>query len=195
VNPLSPLLTALAGLFAAENRPGSLAAARALLAAAKTNTPLKEAAPPAMAAALETTLAESPHPLAPLIRDAARYLYWQDCGLNGRIRDTLASNMMMAEILAPDGLFPANDLRAGLWLQRPQLTYPTRSHPAEETFVILGGQAIWQMGDGAQYSAGCGEMVFHPSHIKHSTRTKDVALLAAWRWSGDISFERYSLKG
>ncbi|NOX72244.1 MAG: hypothetical protein GXP03_01000, partial [Alphaproteobacteria bacterium] len=63
-NQLSPLLHALAGLYAAENRQGGDLAARALLAAAgvKRDLPASGAAP--LDAVLAQCLTDDPHPLS-----------------------------------------------------------------------------------------------------------------------------------
>lgn len=195
MNPISPLLTALAGLFAAENRPGADQAARRALKAAHSDSRPARAPEPPLAGILESTLANTPHPLAPLIGAASPYIPWVPSGHGGRIRQDIAARMMTAELVGPDGAFYAPDIRLGLWLQGPGVDYVTRSHAAEESFAILAGRAVWTRGTGPEYTAGCGDMIHHPSHIDHSSRTKETPMLAAWRWSGDISFEAYSLKG
>jgi hypothetical protein len=194
-NPLSLLLTALAGLYAAENRAGGTQAARALLQASTRTDPIEKSQPGPLDAQLHALLEDDPHPLSSLIRAATPWLAWGFSDLGGRIRDSIASGMMQTELLGPDGLIPNVALRVGLWVQAPQLDYPTRVHAAEETFVILGGDACWRAAGSSEIAKGVGEMIHHPSLTPHSDRTTENALLAAWRWSGDIAIEQYSLKG
>ncbi len=194
-NQLSPLLHTLAGLYAAENRRGGDLAARALLAAANKKCNLQPAGPAPLASALAQCLADDPHPLSGLIRAAGSWIKWGGSDLGDRIKDSIAKKMMLVELVGPDGMFPSDAVRVGLWLQAAGVDYTTRSHAAEETFIILGGHAIWQSGENPAKTRGCGAMIHHPSNLPHCDCTTDAPLLAAWRWSGDIAIEQYTLKG
>ncbi|MFT4715819.1 MAG: hypothetical protein ACI861_001715 [Paracoccaceae bacterium] len=194
-NQLTPLLTALAGLYAAENRAGGDQAARELLRAASVKRKLPNAQSPALAEALHETLAGNPHPLSPLIRSTNPWIAWGGCDLGHRIKSEIAQEMMLVELVGPDGMFSSDTVRVGLWLQNSGVDYSLRNHSAEETFVILGGSAIWQTSETDPITKGCGAMIHHPSNILHADRTTNTPLLAAWRWSGELSFELYALKG
>ena len=195
MNQLSPLLTAMAGLYAAENREGGHQAARALLAAALIEADLPEQPAGPLAEDLHLLLATDPHPLSALVRGALPWLVWIYSEMGGRIRQTIASGMMQTELVGPDGIFPHDGVRVGLWLQSAGLDYVTRAHAAEETFVILGGHALWSMNHGPAVRQEAGAVIHHPSLTPHSDCTTNDPLLAAWRWSGDISIEQYALKG
>lgn len=194
-NPLSPLLYALAGLYASENRPGGTEAALALIAAALQPADLVPALPGPLDSDLQAILTDDPHPFSALVRDATPWLPWVFSELNGRIRAEIAHGMMQTELVGPDGIFPHSDIRVGLWLQSANLDYVTRAHAAEETFFILGGGALWQAGDAAPAWLGAGAIIHHPSQTPHSDCTRESPLLAAWRWTGDIAVEGYTLKG
>lgn len=194
-NTLSPLLSALGGLFAAENRPGGMQTAQAYFECASQTQDLPQTPVGPLDTHLIASLANDPHPIAPLIRAAEPWLVWVFSELGGRIRKDVSSGMMQAELIGPDGIFRHDHVRTGLWLQAPDLAYTTRHHPAEETFFILGGHADWQASDTPQHRAGIGAQIFHPSHVPHSDCTTNAPLLAAWRWTGDISIEQYTFKG
>ena len=190
------LFTELATLFDAEGRPGGDIAARALRqhaqdapAKAGTQTSLSEVvtgllscsrAVPAARAAL-TLMGQMP---------------WQYSGLrDGRIRPEVALDMVTCELLGPTGMVTAEGVRVGLFVQRPGKVYPSRHHAAEETFVMLSGSAEWQAGDGEWWQAGPGDQIHHPSMISHRSNAGPDGFIAAWRWTGDIAFERYTLTG
>jgi len=194
-NPLSPLLTALAGLYAGENRPGGASAAHALLDAASEKIRLPERPPGPLNGDLMTSLAGEQHPLSSLIQQAAPWLHWIYSEMGGRIRSDIANGMMQSELVGPDGIFPHSATRVGLWVQSSDLDYTTRTHAAEETFFILGGHAIWRKGNDTPLEKNSGARVHHPSMTPHSNCTTNAPLLAAWRWSGDISIEQYTLTG
>ena len=195
LNPLTPLLTGLAGLFAAENRVGGMQSARALLDAAARPVALAHQTTPPLGGALAQCLAGDPHPLTPLIRQAAPYLKWVFSQLDGRIRDEIALGMMQAELIGPGALFESDAVSIGLFVQSPDLDYVTRQHAAEESFFMLGGLGLWTAGDGPEHAETAGAQIHHPSMMPHASRTAKMPLLAAWRWTGDISVEQYTLKG
>ena len=39
-----------------------------------------------------------------------------------------------------------------------------------------------------------GAFIHHPSNILHTSHTTDTPVFTAWRWSGDIGFDKYQLK-
>ena len=194
-NPLSPLMIALAGLYAAENRPGGYETARALLQTADIEADLPHHPEGPIHDQLMAALAGDAHPLAPLIRAAEPYLRWEFSSLGGRIRDDIARGMMQAEIIGPGAIFEHASVNVGLFVQGANLDYVTRRHAAEETFIVLGGGALWQRGDEPQHFGGVGAVIHHPSMMPHTDCTRESPLLAAWRWTGDISVEGYTLTG
>lgn len=187
------LMTALAGLYAGEGRAGGDAAAAALLAARGHDLPAPQPVP--NPGALKLALDQSGHPLAALMRDAAPLLCWVPSELDGRIRAEIASRVMQCELVGPDGMVFDERVRVGLWVMEPNLTYPERAHAAEETFHILSGHALWSADESAFARRGEGATIHHPSMVPHANSTRDLPMMAAWRWSGDIGFADYRLKG
>jgi Dimethlysulfonioproprionate lyase len=189
------LLAGLAGVFAVENRDGGSCAADALGAAVAARPATAASASLESTAFCRRVLAKfAPEDLADLAGILPR-LNWDFAGLdNGRIRPEIARRMLTAELLGPDGAVFHPDLRVGLFLQDSHLDYVTRSHPAEECFHMLAGEGFWSVDDGPAHRRVAGQAVFHPSHIPHASLTRDRPLLAAWRWSGDIGWEGYSLR-
>ena len=80
----------------------------------------------------------------------------------------------------------------GIFLQFPNVDYPARRHPAEETFFTLSGKSFWKLENDDEVEKRVGEYIHHPSMSSHSNRTTDSHLIASWRWSGDISLESYN---
>lgn len=189
------LLMALAKLYQDEGRAGATAAANALLNTANT---LPETLPTYQNPSetqLRAGLSENPTEIAALVADAMPYIKWTfaDLGEN-RLPDALSKAMTATELLGPDGMFPAGDVRVGIWMQSPNLTYGPRRHIAEETFHIIAGSALWSTEDTDLTERGSGDIVFHPSNILHTSITKQKPMITAWRWSGHIGFDGYQLK-
>ncbi len=88
---------------------------------------------------------------------------------------------------------PLNDgtVRMGVYLQSPEVFYPTHSHNAEEVYFVLSGTALWQLDDGPFARHGPGTFIRHLPNQPHAMYTQKEVLLAIWGWLGDIGFESY----
>jgi len=192
---LQSLLNELADVYQTEGRAGSDAAANALRTAAQSVPESPENIPTHYADALTQTLQTSDHPLAALIITAIPYIRWGGADLrDGRIPDALGNQMPMCELVGPDGMFPNTDVRVGLWMQEANVQYGPRRHAAEETFIQIAGSAFWSTQNSAPTQHPTGAFIHHPSNILHASNTTDTPVFAAWRWSGDIGFDKYSMK-
>ncbi|MCP5072928.1 MAG: hypothetical protein GY947_06485 [Rhodobacteraceae bacterium] len=190
------LLTELAQLYSGEGRAGGDATASALRkAAGEMPAEMPELGTP-YATELRSVLALNPEPIVRNILTALPYIRWGAADLReGRIRDALAERMPMCELVGPDGMFANDDIRVGLWMQAADVVYGPRRHAAEETFLLLAGSAGWSTKENTPERRDGGATIFHPSNILHTSITTDEPVFAAWRWSGDISFDKYALKG
>ncbi len=99
------------------------------------------------------------------------------------------------ELIGPDGLLHSNEVRLGLYGMLPGSEYGLRTHPAEEVFVMMAGQAYWMRGTAPYALHRSGERSVHPSQMPHATKTGDHAFLAAFAWRGDLSTENYVYAG
>ncbi|MEJ6709618.1 MAG: dimethylsulfonioproprionate lyase family protein [Amylibacter sp.] len=192
---LQSLLSLLADLYETKGRSGADAAADALRSAAQSVPQTPDNIPTRYADALEKTLETSNHPLAALIIDAIPYIRWGGADLReGRIPDALGNQMPMCELVGPDGMFPNTDVRVGLWMQEANVQYGPRRHAAEETFIQIAGGAFWSTEHCAPTQHPTGTFIHHPSNILHTSNTTETPVFASWRWSGDIGFDKYSMK-
>ncbi|WP_419907641.1 dimethylsulfonioproprionate lyase family protein [Hoeflea sp.] len=190
------LLELLARLYAGEGRPGGDQAANALNAAV-AGFPAWLPEPhnylPGMA---ERAIGLEPHAEAATVAAALPLIRWFHVTESlGSIGDEMGGRMMVSELLGPNGMIFNESVRVGLFVQCPQLNYVTRSHNAEETYIILGGEAHWSHGGGKPERKRAGDIVHHPSGIPHYSITQRHPTIAAWRWSGDISYEAYACAG
>jgi hypothetical protein len=190
-HPLSSLMMFLAGLYAAEHRPGARQTAAALIeAAAAPSGPLPYNREPQLAL---DALAIDPHPGREVIAAALPYLVWTDAaGAMAGLKPDWAAGMLMNELIGPSGQVFHPDIRVGLFVQAPDFHYGLRTHPAEETYILLGGGSFWATGTDAPSPRLTGEVIHHPSMIRHQTLTRDAPFIAAWRWSGDIAYDGYA---
>ena len=99
------------------------------------------------------------------------------------------------ELIGPTGLVPSTSIRMGLYGMMPHSEYGIRTHPAEETYVMLAGNAFWKVGDDGYRQRFAGERSYHPSMIPHATKTTEAAFMSIYIWDGDISTDDYTYFG
>jgi len=99
------------------------------------------------------------------------------------------------ELLGPQGIIKSKFVRLGLYGILPNSEYGIRTHPAEELFIMLAGQAEWLRGPGEYELKRAGEYSYHPSGMRHATKTTHSAFMSVYIWSGDISKDKYQYLG
>jgi hypothetical protein len=91
-----------------------------------------------------------------------------------------------SELIGLRGPVPSENIACGFLLLAPAIEYPRRAHAAEEIYLPLAGEALWQRGDEGFIACPCGSPIHHPSWLPHATRTISALLcLYIWR-NGDL---------
>lgn len=151
-----------------------------------------DAIPDVIAAALACNALPIADKIVPLMHQ----IDWHHTGhADGRVRPEIAEQMATAELVGPDGMVFHEKFRAGLFVQSANVNYVTRKQAANECFAMIGGSGFWQTNDHAPVKKIAGDIIIHPANTPHSSITKDEPLIAAWFWTGDISYDKYQLTG
>ena len=95
------------------------------------------------------------------------------------------------ELLGPEGLVVSEKVRLGLYGMLPNSDYGIRTHPAEEVFIMLAGEAEWKKNDEPYVALRSGERAYHSSMTPHANRTRNHAFLSVYVWRGDVSTDGY----
>ncbi len=190
------MLDDLAVLFDVEKSLGGDAAAAALRSiTSKSHLPLPKGhdlMPDVEQAALDI----DPLPICEHIDQAMPLIDWHYSGLaDGRIRPEIAKRMATAELIGPNGMIFHDTVRVGLFMQAANLDYVTREHAAEETFIMLCGEGLWSVNNGPLQKQTSGAYIHHPSMAPHVSVTDAHPFIAAWRWTGEIGYDKYTLTG
>jgi hypothetical protein len=190
------MLDDLAVLFDVENTHGGNAAADALRSiTSKSHLPLPrghDILPDVEKQALDI----DPLPICEHIEHAMPLIDWHHSGLaDGRIRPEIANKMATVELIGPDGMIFHDTVRVGLFMQSANLDYVTREHAAEETFIMLCGSGMWSCHNEPLQTRKSGDYIHHPSMAPHVSVTYGDPFIAAWRWTGEIGYDKYSLTG
>ena len=99
------------------------------------------------------------------------------------------------ELLGPNGLVRSDSVRLGLYGMMPDSEYGVRTHPANEIYVMLAGEAEWKRADDPYIVHVPGERSYHPSMMEHANRTTRRAFMSVYVWHGDISTDNYHYAG
>ena len=99
------------------------------------------------------------------------------------------------ELLGPEGIIQSQNIRLGLYGILPNSEYGIRTHPAEEVFIMLAGEAEWLRGKENYQVKAVGEYSYHPSGMRHATKTNHSAFMSVYIWSGNISTKDYQYQG
>jgi hypothetical protein len=88
------------------------------------------------------------------------------------------------ESIGQRGPVASNRIACGFLILGPQIEYPRHCHGAEEVYVPLTRQILWQQG---QQTWACREPhlpIYHAPGVMHAMRTETVPLLALYLWRG-----------
>ncbi len=107
----------------------------------------------------------------------------------------ISDKKALVELLGPEGIIKSENIRLGLFGILPNTEYGIRTHPAEEIFIMLAGQAEWLCGSNFYKIKNSGEYTHHPPSIPHATRTGHLAFMSVYIWFGEISFDGYRYFG
>ena len=97
-----------------------------------------------------------------------------------------ADNHANATLIGNDGVEYHDNVRLGVSLIAPGVTYPRHNHPPEEGYLVMSG-GDWRQDDKQWFRREPGETVHNIPNIWHAMRAgEDAPLLALWMlWMKD----------
>ena len=105
-------------------------------------------------------------------------------------RETLADSPEAAVFVlsrdGPDGPLRCRELAVDISLQGPDIYYPPHAHRAVEIYAIIGGTGDWKRGLEPWTSRPPGDLILHPSGIRHAMQSNAEPLLALGFWTTDL---------
>lgn len=107
---------------------------------------------------------------------------------DGVVSDAMLADYGFAEVIGKRGPFVSDRVRSGIGLYGPNIHYPPHRHAAEEVYLPLAGEAVFEM-DGVAEPAprGPGDAVLMPSNRVHGFRTGDLPFAVFYIWrAGDL---------
>ena len=143
---------------------------------------------------LEVMAQKNAHPLCPLISSLPFHWAPPQTSSEPLYRDH-SHFKAHVELLGPNGLAASSKVRIGLYGMLPDCEYGLRTHPAEETYIMLAGSAFWKVADAPYQQLFPCERSYHPSMVPHATRTGEDAFMSIYVWDGDIATDEYRYFG
>jgi len=89
------------------------------------------------------------------------------------------------ELIGLRGPIASDRMACGFLFLGPGIEYPRHSHEAEEVYVPLTGQTLWQRSNQDWAYRAAGLPIYHAAGMPHAMRTETVPLLALYLWRGD----------
>ncbi|MES0824122.1 dimethylsulfonioproprionate lyase family protein [Ruegeria sp. SCP11] len=117
------------------------------------------------------------------IIDAAPYVVWRETYKHTNIGERFLNNFGCYSIVGEGGPFSSRQIRMWVVYMPPGLYYPWHHHPAEETYLVISGSAVFKRKGCPDETLGEGSTVFHESNQPHAMETLEdpVLCMVAWR--------------
>jgi hypothetical protein len=98
--------------------------------------------------------------------------------------DAFLARYGWVELFGTRGHFDSRAMAGGFLLLGPDVHYPDHHHVAEEIYIPLTPGSYWSKGGSYFVPREVGEIIHHPSDIRHAMRTGEQPLVALYLWRG-----------
>jgi len=120
-------------------------------------------------------------------RTALGWVRWTEFYEEDHWSRSFLPNFANGEGIGPDGRLYNEEIILGLFIFGPDSHYPAHAHPAEEFYLILSGDAAWQIGANTPYTAKSpGDIMIHQRNESHSFKTGDDPMFCVFGWRGEM---------
>lgn len=118
--------------------------------------------------------------------DAAPLAQWRYPYAGSKVNDDFSERFGCYCVIGEGGYWNSRQMSGYLVYMPAGLHYPWHHHPAEEMYVILAGEAEFQLQLQDPKMVRAGDAVFHPSGQSHTTTTHGSPLLAYVVWRNEL---------
>jgi hypothetical protein len=130
-----------------------------------------------------------------LLSETADVLHWGQTYSNGDFGADFLSGYGWVELFGTRGHFASDLMAGGFLLLGPHIHYPDHHHVAEEIYFPLTSGSLWSKDGGAFALRRAGEIIHHPSGIRHAMQTADTPLVALYLWRGGPLAQKSVISG
>jgi hypothetical protein len=133
--------------------------------------------------------------LLQLLSKTADALHWGQTYSSGDFGETFLARYGWVELFGTRGHFASDVMAGGFLLLGPEIHYPDHHHVAEEIYIPLTFGSLWSKDGGAFVERSAGEIIHHPSDIRHAMQTNDRPLVALYLWRGGPLAQKSIISG
>lgn len=135
------------------------------------------------------------NPLLEALVEAADGLHWAQTYSATDFGEAFLARYGWVELFGTRGHFESNVMAGGFLLLGPEIHYPDHHHVAEEIYIPLTPGSLWSKDGGAFVARDVGEIIHHPSNIRHAMRTEMEPLVALYLWRGGPLAQKSIISG
>jgi len=114
-------------------------------------------------------------------------MYYSYVGHGDVEMDRFVEGYAIIRLTGPKGMWYSEDLTSAVTIQGPNTFYPAHVHIQREVYGVIGGRAQWLRGGEPWVERESGEVIYHPSGVRHAVRTGDEPLMAFASWLDSVS--------
>ena len=134
-------------------------------------------------AVLETAHEQSEHIIQTLVSLSPKLAWGQTYSKEDFGPDFL-ERYGWTELIGQRGPIPSDQIACGFLLLGPQVVYPRHSHEAQEVYIPMTTETLWQRNNQEWTQGAAGKPRHHASWEWHAMRTANQPLLALYLWRG-----------
>lgn len=119
---------------------------------------------------------------------AGDHVHWRETYKTGALNTDFMARWGCFAVIGEGAPYRSDHLRLFVVYMPAGLYYPPHRHPAEETYLVVAGQAVFKRSGAPDTLLGEGDTAFHPSQQPHALQTthSPVLCLVAWRNHLDV---------
>lgn len=126
---------------------------------------------------------------------AASSLRWAQTYSAADFGEAFLERYGWVELFGTRGHFESAEMAGGFLLLGPEVHYPDHHHTAEEIYIPLTDGSFWSRDGGPFQGRAAGELIHHPSNIRHAMRTGSEPLVALYLWRGGPLAQKSIISG
>lgn len=125
----------------------------------------------------------------------AGHLHWAQTYSAADFGEDFLARYGWVELFGTRGHFASETMAGGFLLLGPEVHYPDHHHVAEEIYIPLTSHSFWSKDAGPFVVRQAGEIIHHPSNIRHAMRTEKQPLAALYLWRGGPLAQKSIISG
>jgi hypothetical protein len=122
-------------------------------------------------------------------------LHWAQTYSTGDFGDDFLKRYGWVELFGTRGHFASDVMAGGFLMLGPEIHYPDHHHVAEEIYIPLSAGSLWSKDGGAFRQRRAGEIIHHPSDVRHAMKTEQETLVALYLWRGGPLAQKSIISG